>query len=145
MNYYTTFDVSRILKIDRTRLQEWIDRRYIIPDTPAAGRGTKALFTTDQLYRVKLAIWLMKAGKHRKAAFDLANIAWENVGPSPEKIRYMTLNHMVVSGNLMEAGNEKVTPNYPSQAMGENDVFRTAINLVAVMREVDMAIKHDSN
>ena len=144
MGKFTTFDVARILKMDRTRLQEWIDKKFITPETPAKGKGSKALFTKEQLYQIKLAVWLLKTGKQRSQAFYIANLAWYNVGTSPGQNKFLTVNQKVVSGELLEVGAESITSNYPTQQMGEDDVFRTSINLVAVIREVNLAIENDA-
>ena len=144
MGKYTTFDVARIFKIDRTRLQEWIDKGFISPETPAAGKGTKALFSRDQLYSIKLAYWLLKAGKQRRDAFEIADICWENIGTKQGQFRYLVIDYRVLEKNLSaELGGDTLLPKYPADEMTDPDVFRFVINLIAVIREVDLAIDQD--
>ena len=140
---FSTFDVSRVLKIDRTRLQEWIDKEFIIPETPAEGRGKKALFSHQQLYQIKMATWLLKTGETREQAFNLADLAWENIGPDPDQDRFLITSNKIAAGNLTDRGGSSFKLDYPAQTMDDDEVFRFIINLPAVMRAVDQAIEAD--
>ena len=52
---FSTFDVVKITGINRETLQDWIERRLIIPSIKRAnGVGTKSLFSREDLYRIKL-------------------------------------------------------------------------------------------
>lgn len=71
---FTTFDVMRILKIDRERLREWTKKGYIRPSIQeATGTGTKSLFSKADLYRIGLFRKLIAAGIQRDGAAHLVN------------------------------------------------------------------------
>lgn len=65
---FTTFDVERILEIKRTRLQEWINRGFVVPFKKADGKGDKTIFTHWDLYMVKLFEYLVNRGFSRVEA-----------------------------------------------------------------------------
>ncbi len=66
--YFSTFDIERILKIRRDRLYEWLRGGFIKPTVKASGRGTKAAFIRDDLYRVQLFRMLLNLGMTRNLA-----------------------------------------------------------------------------
>jgi len=65
---YSTFDIVKALDIDRERLREWMNRGYIKPSQSAQGQGTRALFSTLDVYAVELFRNLVEAGFSREAA-----------------------------------------------------------------------------
>ena len=67
-NTFSTFDVLKILSIDRERLREWMNRGFVIPTSPAVGQGTKALFTILDVFKIALFKKLIEAGINRKKA-----------------------------------------------------------------------------
>jgi hypothetical protein len=68
MNFYSTFAVSRILKIPVPRLQEWIRLGFIFPSQASSGRGSKALFSRADLYGIQLFLELLDSGLNRADA-----------------------------------------------------------------------------
>jgi len=65
---FTTFDIIKALRIPRERLQDWINREFIKPSTPAKGQGTKAIFTRKDVYLVALLRHLIDSGFKRSTA-----------------------------------------------------------------------------
>ena len=70
---FSTFDVLKILEIERERLREWMNRGFIIPTVSAEGQGTKAVFTILDIYKIAVFKKLLEAGINRKKASDLIN------------------------------------------------------------------------
>jgi hypothetical protein len=68
MNLYSTFDVARILNIQVPRIQEWIRLGFIFPSQASSGRGSKALFSRQDLYGIRLFIELLDSGLNRADA-----------------------------------------------------------------------------
>lgn len=79
---YTTFDIIKKLNIPRGNLQQYIDRGIIEPSVEkASGKGTKNLFSKNDLYRIKAFQLLFRVGLAQKHAFNLAEfIKFEQVG-----------------------------------------------------------------
>lgn len=69
--YYTTFDVVKIIGIKMERLQDWMKRGYIRPTyQEPVGRGMKNYFSRIQLYVIKTFHYLVDNGITRKEAAD---------------------------------------------------------------------------
>jgi DNA-binding transcriptional MerR regulator len=72
---FSTFDVAKILGIQRSRLQEWIDAGHIEPSIQKAhGKGTRALFSKDDLYMIKLFVELLGKGFTRNRARSILGL-----------------------------------------------------------------------
>ena len=67
-NEFTTFDIIKALEIPRERLREWMKLGFIKPTQEADGKGTKAIFTKQDCYRVELFRQLLQMGLQRKLA-----------------------------------------------------------------------------
>ena len=53
-NQFSTLDACKILKLNRERLRDWMNRGFVIPSVQKAkGQGTKALFSRDDLYMIR--------------------------------------------------------------------------------------------
>ena len=69
---YTTFEVVKKMGIRQERLREWIDRGFIIPSIQKAqGRGTKNIFSRDDLYKLGLFQYLLSISLSRKRAAEI--------------------------------------------------------------------------
>lgn len=73
MEFYSTFDIEKILKIKRTRLQEWIKNFWIAPSRASGGRGLKASFTIEDLYAIQLFVELLNMNLERFAAAEITH------------------------------------------------------------------------
>ena len=136
METFTTFDIERILNIKRLRLQEWIEKGFIKPDTPAAGKGTKALFTREQLYHLKMATWLISSGLPRSRAFDDSNLDFNDLKGQG---KFNVIRHDYIPGRPeVKIGGSK-TDSYPT-SMGPKTAVQIVISIDAVIDEVDAAI-----
>jgi DNA-binding transcriptional MerR regulator len=62
---FTSFDLCKRLNISRPTLQDWIARGFIEPAVKAEGKGTKNLFTRDNLYQIELFRILVGRGFNR--------------------------------------------------------------------------------
>jgi len=65
---YSTFDVAKGLKIERGRFREWVVNGYIKPSVKAAGAGTRAVFTLNDVYMTALFRHLLEYGFNRSTA-----------------------------------------------------------------------------
>ncbi len=140
---FSTFAVAKIFKIERTRLQEWMDGGYFKPHVKAKGRGTKTIFTHDDLYRLRLFVWLLtffNRDKGRLIASDYSNIDFANVGPKKENIKYGCLTGSIAKGEL-KTGRFDVLTEMPSKKMQEEELFMWIINLEAIKKEVDAMVE----
>jgi hypothetical protein len=75
MELFSTFDVEKICKIKRTRLQEWLNKKnhFIVPSQCSGGRGKKALFSREDLYGIQLFIELLEMNLDRTEASEIIN------------------------------------------------------------------------
>lgn len=75
MEFFSTFDIERILKIKRTRLQEWLNQknRFIVPSQRSGGRGIRALFSKEDVYGIQLFIELLNMNLDRLEASHIVN------------------------------------------------------------------------
>ena len=69
---YSTIDLSKAFDIPRERLRDWMVRDFIKPSLPSTSKGTIAIFTKNDAYRVYLFDVLVDAGLTRKAAGRVA-------------------------------------------------------------------------
>jgi len=84
---FTSYEVGRALKIPKERLRGWMKEEFIIPATPAEGRGTKSMFTLTDVYGVALFQDLIAWGLNRS---DASNFVTEFVRYSvPELIKFL--------------------------------------------------------
>jgi hypothetical protein len=66
---FSTFDVVKALGIPRERLKDWMSKGFVRPSVPAKGKGTKAIFTRDDVYSVAIFKHLVEDfGMKRSAA-----------------------------------------------------------------------------
>jgi hypothetical protein len=67
--YFSTFDIVKLLKIKRERLKNWIEQGFVKPYKQIeTGPGKKSLFDIWHLYNVKLFEYLVDHGISRKEA-----------------------------------------------------------------------------
>jgi hypothetical protein len=75
MDEYSLSDVSKILKIERPRLQEWLRLNFVHPSYASPVPGSKALFSVDDLYSIQLFVELLETGFNRiDAAFVVSKV-----------------------------------------------------------------------
>ena len=141
MELFSTFDVARIFQIDRTRLQEWIDQGYVRPYKKARGKGTKALFTREDLYRLRLFYWFLKTGKSRFEASVDSNINFHNVGPEEEKFKYALFVSEIAPKGALFMGRTEMLQKLPELQPRETDLMFCVVNLLAVKKEVNDLIE----
>lgn len=69
---YSTIDISKAFGMPRERLCDWVNSGFIKPSLPSTGRGTIAIFTAKDAYRVFLFSKLVDAGLKRETAGPIA-------------------------------------------------------------------------
>jgi len=61
--FFTRFEAADILGIARHRLRDWQERHYIIPTVQESdGRGTKNLFSREDLYWIRMFEYMVGQG-----------------------------------------------------------------------------------
>ncbi len=68
MELYSTFDVVKILGINRQTLSDWMARGFICPKIRATGVGTRSKFTEEELILVGIFYYLISKIKRKYAA-----------------------------------------------------------------------------
>jgi hypothetical protein len=64
-------DIERILEVKRNRLQQWLERGYIIPSIQvASGHGTRNVWSRNDLYTIALFKKITESGLSRKLVSD---------------------------------------------------------------------------
>lgn len=93
---FTTPEIEITLGIPRARLKEWIAEVHIVPSVQVAGgRGTKHIFSKDDLYVIALYKELLEHGVRRALAGDVVQrFAFAGVTFSEaidERFRYLAI------------------------------------------------------
>ncbi len=144
---YTTFDINRILNINRNCLQPWLDGGFITPSIQRATRqGTKNIFSLNDLYKIWLFQKLLDIGVSRREAKDYADVNFESVGPAEKQIKYCThrwkkkegTGLMVMSFEI--TGETELTCEPPTVVLSKDNGFAFVINLLVIKEEVDTLI-----
>lgn len=97
---FSTFDISKALKIPQPRVREWVDKGFFHPTQKARGQGTKAVFTRDDVYGVALFRLLIDSGFSRAVAGDYVSnfITYESDQPDRQKTAYILFRESVFNG-----------------------------------------------
>ena len=138
MDTFSTFDVARIFHIDRTRLQTWLDKEFFTPSEKARGKGTKAVFTLNDLYQLRLFLYGLDLFGSRNQAKSFPPIDFEAVGPGKGQFRYLA--YTLYRGKpLLRKGELLKQEGIPR--MTEDKVAVLLINLGTVKAEVDELLR----
>ena len=62
---FSSFEICKGLEINRPTLQDWLSRGFVKPAIEAKGRGTKNVFSIDNLYQIELFRQLVARGFNR--------------------------------------------------------------------------------
>jgi len=86
----STFDVMKILGLERERLREWMHYDFITITQKAMGRGTKAIFNLLDVYNVAIFKNLVDAGINRnKAKIYMKNKKELNCYEDAKELKYI--------------------------------------------------------
>ncbi len=70
---YSTFELDQILNVSHSNLKQWMDRGFIIPSIKTAkGRGTRSIFSLEDVYRARIFQDLHRAGLAQGDAAELS-------------------------------------------------------------------------
>jgi DNA-binding transcriptional MerR regulator len=69
---YSTLQSCKILGLRRETLRAWLDKELIVPSERSKGKGTKSLFSTEDLYRIFFFQALCDAGVRQDKAAEMA-------------------------------------------------------------------------
>jgi DNA-binding transcriptional MerR regulator len=133
-------DVTRILGIKRTRLEQWLERGYVTPSLRhAQGPGTRNVYSLSDIYGLAILQGLLQMGILRESASKLAQANWEAVKNKDKQ--YGVVRVKLLSGwtgrrmVLREMDTSKEAPKIDLVKEGEDAVL--VINLKQVFDEVD--------
>lgn len=138
---FSTFDVERLLDINRLRLQEWLNRGFFEPYRRAAGKGTKTIFTRENLYCLRLFILLLGMFNSRDTAKELSNVSFQNVGPGKDQYKYALLSYSIERGNIyvpnIPLHSFELLKEKPDFSMRKTEYGKVIIDLQKIKAEVD--------
>lgn len=139
---FTTFDIVKILGIERNLLAQWLMKGYITPSVRRAkGTGTKNLFSRNDLYKMKLFKQLVDTGILRDEAQFYVNINFSDVGPKKDQYKYQ-----VVIRKKKKFGDEGIITDLslvkgdPTIKSKDDDSWAMVFDLVGIKTSVDKAI-----
>ncbi len=132
---FTTFDIARILNLNRNSLQTWLDGHFIKPSIQQASRqGTKNIFSREDLYQIQLFMDLLNAGFSREFARKIVSISFENVGPE-KRYGIIMIEKPIQGKELMIGFSFDREP--PKIMMGGKIRYSFVINLLDLKKDVD--------
>ena len=104
---YTTMEIEQLYGIPRARSKEWISRKYISPSyQTASGRGTRHLFTRNDLYVIVLYQKILELGISREMAGSFVQWFFFEYGDYTSMIekdlRYLVITKVAPSGEEPE-------------------------------------------
>ena len=139
MKGYTTWDVKKLLDVDRNRLTPWLENGYINPSIQRATRtGTKNIFSRTDLYRIYFFRQLLEFGITRKRAAKLAAINFDSVGTSPEDYKFMS--YFLNRSDSFNILGMELTKEAPEIKFSGAKTVLVIMDLVSIKKEVDAEI-----
>jgi hypothetical protein len=85
---FSTFDITKGLRIPRGRLREWMNFGFITPSVQADGQGTRAVFTRSDVHTVALFRNLIDYGLNRAAAAEFMRDFADRVKKEKSSTKY---------------------------------------------------------
>lgn len=131
---FTTFDIAKLFKISRSNIQQYIDRKLINPSIEETrGKGTKSLFSLDDLYAIRLFQKLHEVGLSQREAsqnsclVDFNKIGkkeanWVKIVRDKSKAKIVHINESSIQAEIHTA-----------------DMF-IAVNLLRIKKEIDALV-----
>ena len=140
MESYTTFEVCRILSIQRNLLAQWLRNGYIRPSVSGAnGLGTKNLFSKNDLYVICLFHQMVDAGIRRESAGIYSNIDFSGVNGLPEGYKFMTLMRKMRKNTRQKPmiTDLRLEENPPLIDFSNLSTYASIFNLLGIKTKVD--------
>lgn len=140
---FTTPEIEQTLGIPRARLKEWIAKGHIVPSVQkASGRGTKYIFSIDDLYVIALYDELLEHGVKRTLAGDVVQ-RFDLVGRTfseaiAEGCRYLLISRWVPLGEEPFTSSELMSE-LPT-VLAPTQEYAFVFNLQSVQERVDSKI-----
>jgi hypothetical protein len=136
---YSTFDIAKILEVKRSSLQQWMDHGFISPSIiKAEGRGTKSIFSIEDLYKIEIFRALYSSGLSQKYASQISQkIVFDWVIPGKFGLAYIEYNEFGKGGS-------KPVLHYIAPGAGQigtGFLVKTFIDLPTIKFNVDWKIK----
>lgn len=137
---FTTFEIAKMLQIERNLLAQWLMRGYISPSIQRAqGPGSKNLFSLQDLYKICLFQQLVDSGIRRDEAKFYTDVNFRSIGDGKENRKFAVITRKSKKsgrdvGLIADIRLEKYAPKIVFE---DNDSFIVVINLLGIKRRVD--------
>jgi hypothetical protein len=140
---YTTTEIEQKCGIPRARSKEWIARKYINPSyQKASGRGTKHLFTRNDLYVIVSYQKILELGISREMAGSIVKTFFYDFGDYTSQIErglcYLVITKVAPSGENPEI-HPQLLPKIPKDIPITSE-YILAINLENIKENVDQKL-----
>jgi hypothetical protein len=140
---YSTLQACKILHLNRETLRAWLDKGLVIPSKRGKGKGTKSVFSREDLYRVFLFQCFCDAGFLQQRASEMA---WRESfeAKSLRDKRYLHYPRMRVRGSIGGGGGDPHVEKIPSEIPGPKTVpyqWMMVVDLEAIKGYVDKQIQ----
>ncbi len=140
---FTTFDIVKILGIERNLLAQWLMRGYISPSVQRAqGPGTKNLFSRNDLYNIRLFQQLVDTGIRRDEAKMYIDINFEHIGRAEADKKYV-----IYTRKLKKVGKDEgvitdmaLSADQPIAILEDDDSYAVVFNLLRIKTKVERMI-----
>jgi hypothetical protein len=140
MGSYTTFDVCRILSIQRNLLAQWLRNGYVQPSiSEARGLGTKNLFSQNDLFVICLFHQMVDSGISRQYAGIYSNIDFSDVSGRPEGYKFMILKRKMRKNTRQSpvVTDLRLEANPPRIDFADDDSYATVFNLIGIKKKME--------
>ena len=137
---FTTPEIEKSLHIRRDRMKEWIKKGYIVPSVQkGAGRGTKHIFSRDDVYAVFLYRELIEQGISRKLAggvvYRFFYEFYTFTGALKENLRYLVFTRWKSPGEKPFTDGQLISAIF--EDMPTTMQYCLFFNLMNIKEEVD--------
>ena len=131
---FTTFDIAKLFDISRSNVQQYIDRGLLTPSLERTqGRGTKSLFSLNDLYRFRLFQKLYAVGlSQREAAEKSFSVDFRKTGEKGNN--WLRVVRDKSKRKIIYCNEESIQ----AELFG-TDIF-IAINILRIKEEIDVLV-----
>jgi hypothetical protein len=140
---FTTFEIVKILHIERNLLAQWLMKGYITPSIQRAkGVGSKNIFSRNDLYNIRLFQQLVNTGIRRREAEMYIDINFRNIGEAETDLKYIIYTRKMKRVGIDEGiiTDMEMVAYPPRIIFKDDDSYVVVINLLGIKKEVDRMI-----
>lgn len=140
---FTTFEIVKILGVERNLLAQWLMRGYITPSIQRArGVGTKNIFSRNDLYNIRLFQQLVNTGIRRSEAEMYIDINFQHISEAEADRKYIVYTRKMKRVGVDEGiiADMEMVADPPRIIFRDDDSYVVVINLLGIKKEVDRMI-----